>query len=330
MPKLNNVLKVKNTFVSVILLADRTTTGLAPEVTKLGRLLKNHYENYEIIVIDNFISTKEHSATAKLLFDQPCIRVISLSKAVTRDTEVFVGLESAIGDCVILLVPGYDPISLIPKFVDKTIGADLVFGISDAPTRTGTLNRYGAKMFYWYNGRYLGIDIPTNSTYYMAMNRNAVNALTRSGRHARHVRYLARRIGYRAKELSYKPNSPVLSGKRGLKALVMSAIELTTSYSQKPLRLVTWLGAGVAVVNLLYCVYVIGVRILKKNVAEGWTTLSLQSAVMFLFVFLILAVLSEYVGQILQESRQDPSYIIMDELNSKISVADMTRRNITH
>ena len=66
----------------------------------------------------------------------------------------------------------------------------------------------------------------------------------------------------------------------------------------------------------------------KEEVAEGWTTTSLQLSVMFFFLFAILAILSEYIGKILQESRKEQPYHVVNELNSKISVADATRRNI--
>ncbi len=315
-------------FVSVITVVDRHAEGAAAYMRNTIKLLAKHYGNYELIVVDNGMPGKELKSAAKLLETLPCIRIIRLSKLVSKDAAVFVGLEAAIGDYMVLLMQGQDPYTHIPDFVEKNKGADIVFGISDKQPRAGFLNRHGAALFYWYNKRYLNITIPTHSTYFMSFNRQAANALTRNRRHARHIRYMARQVGYDMDELTYSQLPGAVQDKKHLPGLLTTALELATNYSRHPLRFVTGLGLAIAALNLAYVVYVVFVRVFKGHVVEGWTTLSLQSATMFFFMFLILSILSEYVGKILEESRDEAPYHVRDELSSKVSVADMTRRNI--
>ena len=68
--------------------------------------------------------------------------------------------------------------------------------------------------------------------------------------------------------------------------------------------------------------------LIKPNVAQGWTTLSLQLSGMFFFVCLILAVLSEYVGTILGEVRSRPLYFIAQEANSSVLLEDTVHSSI--
>jgi hypothetical protein len=63
-------------------------------------------------------------------------------------------------------------------------------------------------------------------------------------------------------------------------------------------------------------------------VERGWTTTNLQLSVMFFILFLSLAVISEYLGRILSESRRGPEYIVLEELVSSRFIADEGRRNI--
>lgn len=320
--------KLEDIFVSIVLITDHQSKDVQQEIRKLSDLVRQRYSNYEIIVVDNRLKQPEVAKIMPLLDELACIRVIRLSRENPRDICVFVGLEAAIGDVVVVCSP-HDPIKLIPDFIKKARTSDLVFGISKAKIRHGVANRYGAKLFYWYNKKFLDISIPENSTYYMALSRKAVNSLTHSERFARHIRYLARQIGFPSEELHYQPKPGHFQEKKHLKELVVSALELATNYSKHPLRFLAWLGFTASLVNLAYAGYVIAVNIVKGHVAEGWTTLSLQSATMFFLLFAILAILCEYVGRILEESRKEPQYHILDELNSKISVADATRRNIT-
>jgi len=49
---------------------------------------------------------------------------------------------------------------------------------------------------------------------------------------------------------------------------------------------------------------------------------------MFFWIFVILTLLCEYVGRILDQSRERPLYFIQDELNSSVLLSDTTRRNV--
>jgi hypothetical protein len=75
---------------------------------------------------------------------------------------------------------------------------------------------------------------------------------------------------------------------------------------------------------------VVSVNIFKARVAEGWTTSSLQNAVMFFFLFLILAVLSEYIGVILREVRARHLYIVEKEHTSVITLDQSVTGNVQH
>ena len=74
--------------------------------------------------------------------------------------------------------------------------------------------------------------------------------------------------------------------------------------------------------------YVFAIALFKQHVAEGWITTSLQHAFMFLFLFLILSVLCEYVGRLLAESRDRPLYFVAEERSSSVMIRDEERRNV--
>jgi hypothetical protein len=317
--------KIEDIFVSVVLVASRHKNENVDVIKQLSNLLRKRYSNYEIICVteDSELVTSKQLGTA--LESMPCIRVVQLSKRDSTDLMIFAGIDSAIGDTVVVMLAGKDPVDKLPEFVEKNKEYSIVFGISDSRTRKGIVNEYGSRLFYWYNKKFLGIYIPNRSTYYAAFNRMAVNALTHNGRHAKHVRHLARQVGYENTSLIYTPSTDY-GEKRKVKDLFISAIELSTNYSNHPLRFISWLGFLAALLNVGYAMYVVFVKVFKEEVAEGWTTTSLQLSVMFFFLFAILAILSEYIGKILQESRKEQPYHVVNELNSKISVADATRR----
>ena len=72
-------------------------------------------------------------------------------------------------------------------------------------------------------------------------------------------------------------------------------------------------GAGA---NVLYSAYVIGIALLKADVAPGWTTLSLQQSGMFLLISLVLLVLGEYLLSVTALAAARPAYHVAREFAS--------------
>ncbi len=314
-------------FVTVIAARDRSRPIDPDFVVEVSEALKQHYESYELIIVDNGAPEGSFQRVVPLLRRYPAIRVIRLSRPYERDTAIFAGLDAAIGEVVIVLDPAIDSAGFIPDLVRKVrAGHDVVHGVSTTPLHRSFWSRIGHRFFHWYVRRFMDIDIPLNATHLIALNRRAVNALTRTKGRYRHVRQLSRRVGFSASAFQYRPKA---LEERGLLEAVNLAVEIAVSYSRHPLRAVSVLGLAAATLNFLYVGYILAVYFFKDRVAEGWTTLSLQVAGMFFLVFLTLVVLSEYVGRILEETREGPPYHVMEELESKVLVANAERRNVT-
>jgi polyisoprenyl-phosphate glycosyltransferase len=320
--------KLQDIFVSAVLVVKEDSKGVAEYVGKLSEALSSRYTNYEIIIVDNGVKEDEVGKLTESLLTYPCIRVIRLTQSFRYDTALFAGLEVSIGDFVCTLDPSIDPVDKIPHLVEKNQKKDVVQGVSSIPMTASRTSRMGRRLFYWYNRKYIGIDIPVNATYFASYSRKAVNALTQTTRSQHHIRHLARRVGYAYEAVPYEPVRHPSSSKK-LKRGFIEAIEIAISYSTHPLRFVTWLGLVAGVANVLYAAYVVFVNIFDRNVVEGWTTTSLQLSVMFFVLFMIVIIISEYIGRILTESYKDPQYYITDELTSTVALADTERRNVT-
>lgn len=319
---------MRDVFVSTVIVAKKSTKRLTKYIEELSDLLKNRYTNYEIIIVDNGVAEGEVETLTETLLRIPCIRVIRLTQNFKYDTALFAGLEVSIGDFVCTLDPSIDPVDIIPELVEKNQSKDVVQGVSQLPVASSRLGQLGRRIFYWYNRKYIGIDIPVDATYLASYSRRAVNALTQTNRSQHHIRHMARRVGYAYEIVPYQPLRHPANNKK-LKRGVMEALEISISYSTHPLRFVTWLGLIASIANVFYAGYVIAVNILDQRVAEGWTTTSLQLSLMFFILFIIIVIISEYIGRILTESYKDPQYYVTDELTSTVALADADRRNVT-
>jgi hypothetical protein len=205
----------------------------------------------------------------------------------------------------------------------------VVFGVSESPRDEGMFMRAGAAAFDWYCRRVLRLSVPEGSTQFRTLSRRAVNAVIATKSVHRYLRVLSADVGFARAELPY---APVDRGggprRRGIGEAIALAAAIIVSASPHPLRMASWLGVLASALNLLYVVFIVVIYFVKEDVAAGWTTLSMQSAGMFFFVFLILTVMSEYVGHILVETTNRPLYHVLEERTSATLVADEGRRNI--
>jgi glycosyltransferase involved in cell wall biosynthesis len=321
--------KMQDIFISAVVVARSESKEINKYIQKLQNILNLNYTNYEIIIVDNGATSGEINSVTTLLGQLPCIRIIKLAQQFSYDTAVFAGLEVSIGDYVCTLDSAIDPVEEITKFVFKNQTNDVVQGVSEIPIYGVFGSQLGRRLFYWYNRKYIGIDIPLNATYFASYSRRAINSLTSSSSRSHlHIRHLARRIGYNYNTQLYTPTSNP-SNQRRLRTGVVEALEIVTSYSTHPLRFVTWLGFFASMVNVIYAIYVLVLNIFNSKLAPGWTSTSMQLSLMFFVLFIIMIILSEYIGRILTESYREPKYLIADELVSTVALADAERRNIT-
>jgi hypothetical protein len=184
--------------------------------------------------------------------------------------------------------------------------------------------------FFHATSRWLfNVELPRHYSHFQALSRQAVNAVTQLKDKNRYLLLQSASIGYDSRQVAYEPVYRYGKPKpRSIGDTIARALALLLTQSKHPLRIVSWVGLLASIVNGLYVVYIVLIYFLKEGVAEGWTTLSLQTAGMFFFVFLILTVLTEYVGRILDESRAHPLYFIREEKTSAALMPDPSRRNV--
>lgn len=300
-------------------------------VTAVHAVLREHYTHYELVLVDDGSTDATVGTVGSLLENFEFTRILCLSRQFGEDTAISVGLDSVIGDYVITMRPNTDPPQAIPAMVEVAhSGVDLVQGVREHRRGSTGLYRIGARAFYWYVQRVLKLDIPAGATQFRCMSRRVVNAVAqiRNGRGS--LRILMSYIGYSRATFPYQPISG--RGREGAAAFrdsVRLAVDTIVGNSPHPLRMVSWLGVFAAMMNVAYAVYIAVIYFAKENVEPGWTTLSMQNAMQFFFISLVLAGIAEYTGRILTRLADRPAYYLGDELNSSVLLRKDQRNIVT-
>jgi glycosyltransferase involved in cell wall biosynthesis len=316
--------------VSVIMPLRHDAPIIAQVVAETSTVLSENYTHHEIILVDDGSEDDTVTAARSILASVPCVRLIQLSRYFGREAAILAGLETAIGDCIAILIPETDPPALVPKMVARCREIDgIVSGVDARGDQTGPLRQLLKRLFHAYMRRSLKAELLPGATDFRVLSRPVVNALTQFRESYWQLRLLSTAIGYRRAVFRYTPLSR--TGRKDDSTLlddVNEAVDMIITHSRQPLRLVSWLGWLAGFLNVLYVIYAGLIYLFKEDVAPGWTSLSIEQGVMFFFIFSILALLCEYVGRILEESRGRPLYFVCDEKSSSVLLLDVERPNI--
>jgi len=317
-------------FVSVIAPLYNDSLIVESFVSEVMQVLRDNYGNYELVLVNDGSEDNTIDQVISLLKNYECIRLINLSRNFGTDVAISSGLDTVIGDFVVVLLPESDPPQLIPQLISQVRnGKDILIGAREIRCYEPLWMRAGANLFYWFCRRLFKIPLIKNATQFRVLSRQVVNAILQVQDKHRYLRLLSSYVGYSSQTFFYKPIKRYKKPRtKGLIESINIALQILVNNSIRPLRFASYLGLLASILNIVYIIYIVLVYLLKDDVAEGWITLSFQSAVMFFFISLVLTILCEYVGVILNRAKGWPAYYVTDEKNSSVLIPNQERRNV--
>jgi dolichol-phosphate mannosyltransferase len=99
-----------------------------------------------------------------------------------------------------------------------------------------------------------------------------------------------------------------------------------TSFSNVPLRLAIILGLVTSLMAFCGLVYAVVGKLLGKAV-PGWASMIAIESLLFGILFIILGIIGEYVGRILEEVRRRPRFIVDERVG--FTIYDSARDGIS-
>jgi dolichol-phosphate mannosyltransferase len=117
-------------------------------------------------------------------------------------------------------------------------------------------------------------------------------------------------MGFQQTTVAYD-KQPRLHGRSGwsLEKKLKLALDSVTSFTYQPIRLMSYVGAAVALMGFLYAVLA-GVLALRGRTPQGWSSLMVVILVIGGIQMLMMGVLGEYLWRALDEARRRPRYLI--------------------
>lgn len=208
-----------------------------------------------------------------------------------------------------------DDVNVIDEMVDKySHGCDIVYGVRNSRKKDSFFKKITAEGFYKFM-KLMGVDIVFNHADCRLMSKKALEGLSEYKEVNLFLRGIVPQIGYKTDVAYYARNERVAGeSKYPLKKMISFAMDGITSFSVKPLRLITGIGFIILVLSFIVLIYSLFMKIIG-NTVSGWTFIVCSIWLIGGIQTLCLGVIGEYIGKIYNEVKARPRYIVQTILD---------------
>lgn len=210
---------------------------------------------------------------------------------------------------------GQDDINAITQMVDEYAkGSEIVFGVRNDRSTDTWFKRTTAQSYYKFL-RGMGVDIIPDHADYRLMSARVLNALEGYGEVNLFLRGIIPQIGFKQSVVYYsRAEREAGTTHYPLSKMVSLAVDGVTSFSVRPLRLITVLGMIVALLSFIGIIYVL-VSVITGYYVDGWASTTCIICFVSGIQMISLGVIGEYIGKIYLETKQRPRYFVAERKN---------------
>ena len=245
--------------------------------------------------------------------EDPLVSGLKLAHNRGHQNALLAGLMTARekADCVISLDADLqDDVEAIDAFLEKyAAGCEVVYGVRSRRDADTFFKRTSAQGFYRFM-RLLGVDIVYNHADYRLMGRRALDALAQYRETNLFLRGIVPEIGFKSDVVLYERAERFAGeSKYPLRKMLHFAVDGITSFSVRPLKVISNFGLVISIGSVLGLLYALISHFMGATVA-GWTAIVCSIWLLGGIQLLCLGVLGEYMGKIYSEVKARPRYIV--------------------
>lgn len=274
-------------------------------------------EKSRILFVNDGSKDKTWEIIGKLHEENPVFGGVCLSRNKGHQNALLAGLMTAkkYADCVVSLDADLqDDVGAIEKMVlEYHNGNDIVYGVRSARDTDTAFKRMTAEGFYKVM-KALGADVVFNHADYRLMSKRALDGLEEFEEVNLFLRGIVPLIGYKSTTVEYERGERAAGeSKYPLKKMLSFAMDGITSFSVKPMRIITSLGVLIFIISIIMVLWAFITKLVGATV-PGWSSILISVWALGGLQLLCLGVVGEYIGKIYSETKHRPRYIISQTL----------------
>lgn len=280
-------------------------------IKELDKYLSYHPYLYEFIFIDDGSTDNTYNVIKKISQKRNDVIIIKLSKNFGKEAAIAAGLKNCEADAVILIDSDLQhPPDLIPSMINEwENGVQVVDAVKRKRQKENYITRTMSLFFNKIMNILTGMDFKGASDYKL-LDKSAIVVLNSIDEKTRFFRGLTNWIGLRHSKIEYQVQERKSgSSKWNWITLFQLSIDAISSYSSKPLHIVTFLGIFTFTFSLI-----LGLQTLYNwsfgYAVSGFTTVILVVLIFSSIIMISIGIIGIYISKIYNEVKNRPIYVI--------------------
>jgi dolichol-phosphate mannosyltransferase len=304
---------MKLSIVSPVYLAEGIVDELIQQIVSVVSKITS---DFEIVLVEDGSPDRSWEKIYENCKKDSRIKGIKFSRNFGQHFAITAGLKYATGDYVVVIdCDLQDDPKNIPLLLNKAQeGFEIVYARKIARSH-GFMKNFFANIFYKLFSLISDYKMDPTIGSFSIISRKVVNSFLDFKDYRRGYLVVLRWLGYKPAYIDVSHNQRY-NGKSSysLEKLLKLAEVIAVSYSDKLLRISIYLGilfSSTAILGIAYLVY----RYIFTGVKEGWTSVMATIILVGGFIMVSLGVLGLYIGQIFEQVKNRPMFIVQDSLN---------------
>jgi putative glycosyltransferase len=274
-------------------------------------------DSYEIIFVNDGSPDDSLRIALEMFAVDPAVRVIDLSRNFGHHKAMMTGLSYARGELVFLIDSDLeeDPEAL-NGFADtlKVTGADVVYGVQQT-RRGGPVERVAGWLYFKTFNLLSDFSIPDNVLTVRLMTRRYVTALLGHRERETTIAALWTMTGFK------QVPQTIIKHSRGFTTYTMRhkiavLVNSITSFSDRPLVLIFYLGLAIGSAATLAAVYLVIRRLFFGVALPGWPSLIVSVWILGGLILISIGIIGIYLSRVFIETKQRP-YTIVAQIHER-------------
>ncbi|OEE79061.1 glycosyltransferase family 2 protein [Vibrio genomosp. F6] len=281
--------------------------------SRLTAVLDALDDRCEIIYIDDGSSDNSKALVESFPVSGCDVISLGLSRNFGKEAAMSAGLEHCRGLAVILIDADLqDPPELIPSMLEEwRKGFDVVNMQRSHRHGESWFKRFTAASFYRVLNSMAQLKVPENVGDFRLLSREVVDHINRLPERNRYMKGIFSWPGFKQSTLQFERDARFCGEtKWNYLKLFGLAMDGITSFSIRPLRIATVLGALIACTAFVYGSIIVTKTVMYGEAVSGYPSMMVVMLGLGGIQLLSIGLLGEYIGRIFIETKARPLYLV--------------------
>lgn len=279
---------------------------------RICAVAKKITEDYEIILVNDGSPDDSLDIAVSLYEKDPKVRVIDLSRNFGHHKAMMTGLMHSKGELVFLIDCDLEEEpELLERFYaehKKNDDVDVVYGVQKA-RKGGFFEKISGNIFYWLFNLFSSYPVPSNLVTTRLMSKRYIDSLVKHKDREVFMAGLWAITGFKQVPLMVTKHDKGKSS-YNLRRKISILVNSITSFSNKPLLLIFYLGSIIFFISSLAALYLVIRRVFFGVLLAGWSSLMVTIWLLGGLTIFCVGVIGIYLSRVFMETKERPYTII--------------------